>query len=128
MTQEAERNEALASPSHDEVTARPLVVLGDYAWDVLIRTNTELLAGGDTFGEVLLAAGGSAANSAVWAQRVGLPTTFVGKIGRDTFGELARDELDREGVGSYLIRTDAHLTGSVAVWIDHTGERSRDQR
>ena len=101
-----------------------LVVLGDYAWDVLIRTNTELLSGGDTYGEVMLAPGGSAANVAVWARRGGMPTTFIGKIGRDRFGVLADDELEREGVERCLISTDAHLTGSVAVWIDHLGQRS----
>lgn len=102
----------------------PLVVLGDYAWDVLIRTNSELLAGGDTYGEVMLAPGGSAANVAVWARRAGMETTFIGKIGRDRFGGLAEEELARERVQRCLISTDEHLTGSVAVWIDHTGERS----
>ena len=29
----------------------PMCVIGDFAWDVLIRTNSELLRGGDTFGE-----------------------------------------------------------------------------
>jgi len=103
---------------------RPLVMVGDYAWDVLIRTNTALLTGGDTFGEVQLAPGGSAANAAVWAARCGLPTTFVGKVGRDRFGALAEEDLRDECVEAYLIQTQAHLTGSVAVWIDHTGQRS----
>lgn len=106
------------------MTRTPLVVLGDYAWDVLIRTNTQLLTGGDTYGEVMLAPGGAAANVAVWARRGGVETTFIGKIGRDRFGVLAAEELDRERVEHCLISTDAHLTGSVAVWIDHTGERS----
>ena len=102
----------------------PLVVLGDYAWDVLIRTNTKLLEGGDTYGEVMLTPGGSAANVAVWASRSGLTPHFVGKVGRDRFGELAAEELRAEGVEAYLVRTEAQLTGSVAVFIDHRGERS----
>jgi sugar/nucleoside kinase (ribokinase family) len=102
----------------------PLFVLGDFVWDVVIRANTELLTGGDTYGEVMLAPGGSAANVAVWAQRCGLPTTFVGKIGRDRFGELAEENLQFEQVRSYFIHTDAHLTGSVAVFVNHVGERS----
>lgn len=102
----------------------PLVVLGDYAWDVLIRTNTQLLRGGDTYGEVMLSPGGSAANVAVWARRCGLATRFVGKIGRDRFGQLAQAELADEDVDAYLVHTDAQLTGSVAVFVDHTGERS----
>ena len=102
----------------------PLVVIGDFAWDVLIRTNSELLKGGDTFGEVMLTPGGSAANVAVWAKRCGLETAFIGKIGRDRFGLLAREDLKKEGVRAHFIQTDAHLTGSVAVFVDHTGERS----
>lgn len=102
----------------------PLVVLGDFAWDVLIRTNRELLRGGDAYGEVMLTPGGSAANVAVWAQRCGQDTRFVGKIGRDRLGELAEEDLRSEGVSAYWIHTDAHLTGSVAVFVDASGERS----
>ncbi len=102
----------------------PLCVLGDFAWDVLIRTNNELLRGGDTFGEVMLTPGGSAANVAVWASRSGMATRFIGKIGRDRFGQLAQEDLDREGVHSHLVETEAHSTGSVAVFVDHTGQRS----
>lgn len=102
----------------------PLCVVGDFAWDVLIRTNSELLRGGDTFGEVMLTPGGSAANVAVWASRAGLETAFIGKVGRDRFGQLALEDLERERVEAHFVETDAHLTGSVAVFVDHTGERS----
>ncbi len=101
-----------------------MCVLGDFAWDVLIRTNSELLRGGDTFGEVMLTPGGSAANVAVWASRSGCDTHFVGKIGRDHFGVLAQEDLEHERVAAHFVETDAHLTGSVAVFVDHTGERS----
>ena len=102
----------------------PLCVLGDFAWDVLIRTNSELLKGGDTFGEVMLTPGGSAANVAVWASRCGLTSHFIGKIGRDRMGQLAQEDLAREHVTAHFVETEAHLTGSVAVFVDHTGERS----
>jgi ribokinase len=101
-----------------------LCVVGDFAWDVLIRTNTELLRGGDTFGEVMLMPGGSAANVAAWAARCGLPTHFIGKIGRDRMGLLAREDLAAENVVGHLVESDSHSTGSVAVFVDHTGERS----
>src|SRR5690625_5403803 len=104
--------------------ALPLVVLCDFAWDVLIRTNTRRLPGGDTYGEVALMPGGSAANVAVWAQRCGLKTGFIGTIGLDRMGELARDDLNAEQVQSWLLHSDAQLTGSVAVFVDETGERS----
>ncbi|MEO7370034.1 MAG: carbohydrate kinase family protein [Ilumatobacteraceae bacterium] len=102
----------------------PLCVIGDFAWDVLIRTNSKLLTGGDTFGEVMLSPGGSAANVAVWAKRCGLGTEFIGKIGRDRFGQLAQEDLDREQVTAHFVESDEHLTGCVAVFVDQTGERS----
>jgi ribokinase len=101
-----------------------LCVVGDFAWDVLIRTNNSLLKGGDSFGEVMLTPGGSAANLAVWAKRCGLNTRFIGKIGRDRFGQLAREDLEKEKIEHHFVETDAHLTGSVAVFVDQTGERS----
>jgi ribokinase len=102
----------------------PLCVIGDFAWDVLIRTNSDLLTGGDTFGEVMLTPGGSAANVAVWAARSGILTEFIGKVGRDRFGQLAQEDLAKEGVITHLLETDEHLTGCVAVFVDQTGERS----
>lgn len=53
-----------------------------------------------------------------------MPTTFIGKIGRDRLGLLAQEDLAAAGVTSHFIQTDAHSTGSVAVFVDHTGERS----
>ena len=91
---------------------------------MLIRGNTQLLSGGDIFGEVQLTPGGSAANTAVWARRCGQATRFVGKIGNDRFGRIAMDELADEGVQTDWVHSDAHLTGSVAVWTDHEGQRS----
>ena len=102
----------------------PLCVIGDFAWDVLIRTNSQLLTGGDTFGEVLLTPGGSAANVAVWAVRCGMATEFIGKIGRDRLGQLAEEDLAKEGVVGHFLESDEHLTGCVAVFVDETGERS----
>ncbi len=102
----------------------PLAVLGDFAWDVLIRPERELLPGGDSLGEVLLMPGGSAANVAVWAARCGLETAFIGKVGRDRFGKLAKENLLEEGVQAELVETSAHRTASVAVFSHPGGERS----
>ncbi len=101
-----------------------LCVVGDYAWDVLIQADNELLPGGDSFGNVMLTPGGSAANVAVWAARCGADVEFVGKIGQDRFGQLAVEDMTSEGVAAHLIETDEHLTGSVAVFVDPSGERS----
>ncbi|PNY80237.1 carbohydrate kinase family protein [Deinococcus koreensis] len=102
----------------------PLVSLGDLAWDVLAKPDTMLLPGGDTTGRMELSGGGSAANLAVWAQRCGYPSTFVGKIGRDRFGELATAELQAEGVQTELTLSAEHRTGVILALIDRRGQRA----
>ena len=101
-----------------------LVSLGDLAWDVLAKPDTLLLAGGDTTGRMELSGGGSAANLAVWAQRVGFPSTFVGKIGDDTFGELALATLREEGVSLEVTVSREHPTGVILALIDKRGQRA----
>ncbi|THF88018.1 sugar kinase [Deinococcus sp. KSM4-11] len=102
----------------------PLVSLGDLAWDVLAKPDTMLLPGGDTTGRMELSGGGSAANLAVWAQRCAFPATFIGKIGKDRFGELATAELRAEGVQVALTLTDEHPTGVILALIDRRGQRA----
>ena len=51
-------------------------------------------------------------------------TEFIGKIGRDRFGQLAEEDLGKEGVVGHFVESDEHLTGCVAVFVDETGERS----
>ena len=102
----------------------PLVSLGDLAWDVLAKPDTMLLPGGDTTGRLELLGGGSAANLAVWAARMGYPSAFVGKVGRDRFGELAVLELEAEGVSPHVISSPDHLTGVILALIDAAGQRA----
>ena len=102
----------------------PLVSLGDLAWDVLAKPDTLLQAGGDTTGRLELSGGGSAANVAVWARRLGQPSTFVGKIGHDTFGELALAGLRSEGVTPEVTLSQAHPTGVILALIDRRGQRA----
>ena len=74
------------------VSTSSLCVLGDYAGRPH-QDKLRVVARGDTFGEVVMLPGGSAANVSVWAARAGTSVTFIGKIGRDQMGMLAREEL-----------------------------------
>ncbi|MEM7286416.1 MAG: carbohydrate kinase family protein [Actinomycetota bacterium] len=107
-----------------DARAPRLCAVGDFAWDVLIRSEGRLRRGGDTFGSVALLPGGSAANVAVWAARCGADTAFIGKVGTDELGGLAHRNLADEGVADHLIDSPEHPTGAVAVFVDADGERS----
>lgn len=111
-------------PSKLEGLLKPLLCVGDLNWDVLAKPDHILLPGGDTSGRVQLAHGGSSANVAVWARRVGMQTGFVGKIGRDQFGEFAVSKLLEEGVTPHVLYSAANPTGVILVLIDQRGQRS----
>jgi sugar/nucleoside kinase (ribokinase family) len=82
------------------MNAPRLLVIGDIAWDVLLRPAGDLVWGADVYGHVDLFPGGSAANVAVWAKRLGAEVTLVGHVGDDRLGALMRAQLDAEGVGA----------------------------
>lgn len=69
--------------------------------------------------------GGAPANLAVAASRLGARTAFVGKVGRDAFGNYLRTVLNENHVDTTGLLTDEreHTTLAV-VSVDETGERS----
>ena len=105
----------------DQVT---LVVVGDIAWDILIRPEDEFVWGTDVYGAVRLSPGGSAANVAVWARRLGARVTLAGKIGDDALGVLMRANLDREGVSDGVQVVRGGATTRVAALVSPHGERA----
>ncbi len=103
---------------------KSLLCVGDLNWDVLAKPDHMLMSGGDTTGRVELAHGGSSANVAVWARRVGMETGFLGKIGRDQFGEFAVSKLVEERVTPHIVYSETLATGVILVLIDQSGQRS----
>jgi ribokinase len=65
--------------------------------------------------------GGKGSNQAIAAARLGGRVSFIGALGRDTFGELARRTWRVEGVDTtFCTDTPDHPTGSAAVLV-HEG-------
>lgn len=72
-------------------------------------------------------AGGAPANVAVACARLGVPSYFVGMLGRDRFGDFLRDELSAHGVDvGYVVRTSEAKTALAFVSRDASGERRFD--
>ncbi len=69
--------------------------------------------------------GGAPANLAVAAARLGAKTAFVGRVGRDSFGDSLRRTLEQNGVDVSGLSADPmqHTTLAV-VTLDESGERS----
>ncbi|MBM7117480.1 carbohydrate kinase family protein [Archangium primigenium] len=72
-------------------------------------------------------AGGAPANVAVACARLGVPSLFVGMLGRDRFGDFILDELSAHGVDvSHVARTSEAKTALAFVSRDTSGERRFD--
>lgn len=101
-----------------------VVCVGDVMVDVVAQLPGELAIGSDTPAPITLLGGGSAANTAAWLSRAGVPTTFVGRVGDDVLGRMAVDELAREGIDLAVSVDPVRPTGTCIVLVDATGERT----
>jgi ribokinase len=71
-----------------------------------------------------LMGGGSAANFAIACARLGLKTGFIGKLGKDAFGEKLIDEFQKENVGiEGIVVTTEVPTGVCYAAVDQQGNR-----
>jgi len=96
-----------------------VVVMGSYVADVAFRTE-KLPAWGETYmgTEFTLGPGGKGSNQAVAAARAGAKVSFISKLGRDAFGDLARKTYREEDIDTtHLLETDSP-TGAAAIIID----------
>jgi ribokinase len=67
--------------------------------------------------------GGKGANQAVACQRSGTQTIFIGKIGKDIFGEQMISQLTKEGIDtSHIFRDPIESSGIAFIVIDKHGE------
>jgi len=62
-----------------------------------------------------LGGGGSAANVAVGASRLGVKSGFIGSIGFDTFGRVLLEELEHEGVDVAHVKVDTTTSSGLTV-------------
>src|SRR5947209_6777911 len=96
--------------------------IGDIAVDVLASAGEGLTRGADARGSVRFVPGGSAANVAVWAARLGATVTCIGATGADPWGAWLRDDLRREGVT--VIGPVRGRTAAILAFVDAEGERT----
>lgn len=105
---------------------KKILVIGSSNTDMVIKTSRfplpgETIIGGDFF----MAMGGKGANQAVAAKRSGGEVSFVGKIGKDIFGQRAVGYLKDEGINVNYVKTDPEKHSGIAViTVNRTGENS----
>ncbi|MBF6605425.1 MAG: carbohydrate kinase family protein [Chloroflexi bacterium] len=105
--------------------SRPtIVVVGDLMLDVSIAPAAPLRSGTDVPGTVRLRQGGSAANTARWAARLGARSALVCAVGRDATGRSLVRELRIVGVRVRALRVAGLPTGRIGIVVAPDGERS----
>ena len=103
-----------------------IVVIGSSNTDLVIRTS-QFPEPGETVigGEFNTFAGGKGANQAVAASRLGADVTFVAKVGNDSFGKVAVQGFEKEGIHTQYIFTDKSLPSGVAsIILNEQGQNS----
>lgn len=100
-----------------------LVVIGDLIDDIVVRPATAIRFGTDTVSHITYRRGGSAANVAAIAARLGAAVRFIGQVGDDGVGRRLVAELADEGVDVSHVR-HAGRSGAIVVLVDAAGERT----
>ena len=101
-----------------------VTVVGSINRDLSVRV-PELPAPGETvLGDHFLSvSGGKGANQAVAAARYGADVSFVGRLGRDPFGDELLDGLRAEGVDvEHIARDPKAVSGVALILVDGDGE------
>lgn len=105
---------------------RRVAVMGSFVADLTFRAG-RLPAWGETLmgDSFQMGPGGKGSNQAVAAARAGADVSFISKLGRDAFGEMARSMFREEGIDTrHLVNADS-ATGAAAILVDSlTGENS----
>jgi ribokinase len=97
-----------------------ITVLGSFVADLAFRTK-KIPAWGETVlgSGFVLGPGGKGSNQAVAARRLGHRVSFISKLGRDSFGDLAHRMYEREGIDAQFVFDAPDLfTGGAAIIID----------
>jgi len=101
-----------------------LIVLGSTNIDILATMQAAPRAGETVNGEtVQLMPGGKGLNQAVAAVQQGVAVSFVGRVGRDAFGDQVAAFFAEKGIeASGLKRSETQGTGNALILVDATAE------
>ncbi len=73
----------------------------------------------------IIGPGGKGSNQAIAAARLGADVTFIGRLGRDQFAEIALDMWQMEGINTnYVVRDLEHSTGVAPIWVEECGQNA----
>ena len=97
-----------------------ICVMGSFVVDLAARADHLPVKGETVFGSAfVMGPGGKGSNQAVAARRAGAEVVLITKIGKDVFGQVAKDSFIKEGLYSPCIFEDPDLeTGIALIMVD----------
>jgi len=100
-----------------------VAVVGSAMMDLTAYAQTLPEPGQTLVGELFTTGfGGKGANQAVIAAHCGAEVHFIGKLGRDLFGESIATNFSTLGINSYFVERTDTPTGIAHIWVDGNGE------
>lgn len=100
-----------------------VLVLGDTAWDIVVRITKPLAFGHDVPARIFAGPGGQGLNMAVSANKEGVRTALITQIGHDERSQFLRDWILQQDITLPLLTEQDPLTQVVAV-VREDGERA----
>src|SRR6476646_5715291 len=103
-----------------------VAILGIFVADLAFRAGRMPTIGETIAGSGFkMGPGGKGSNQSVAAARVGGDVTFISKIGKDAFGDIALATWQREGVHAHVSQSPDEPTGAAFIYVnDRTGENA----
>ncbi|HEY6630380.1 MAG TPA: ribokinase [Rhizobiaceae bacterium] len=98
---------------------KPVVILGVFVADTAYRAARAPRMGETILGsDFKLGPGGKGSNQAVAAGRLGADVTFLTRLGRDPFADMARATWKEAGVKAAVIETPQSYTGAAYIFVE----------
>jgi ribokinase len=103
------------------MTSRPIVILGVFVADTAYRAARAPRMGETILGTGFkLGPGGKGSNQAVAAGRLGADVSFITRLGKDDFAEMALKTWGQAGVKPAVIETPESYTGAAYIFVEES--------
>lgn len=99
-----------------------VVVVGSFVQDLTWKCPEFPRPGETVVGTFVTGPGGKGSNQAVAAGRTGVPTVFIGAVGRDAFADGARRFYRENKIGARFIEKPGHATGTAGILVSAAGQ------
>lgn len=99
-----------------------VVVVGSFVQDLTWKCASFPAAGETVVGTFVTGPGGKGSNQAVACGRTGVPTLYVGAVGKDAFARDAKAFYKAEGIAARFVEKPKNVTGTAAILVNRDAQ------